>query len=233
MVARSLSRLGGVALDLIYPPRCVLCDKQGSFLCEACRESLPRADGRRCDACWLPLRGPACEACAEHPTSLTQSRSVYRYEAGVRTLVHAFKFRGQSSLGRTLAEPLSRCYAEHGLQADVIVPVPLANARRRSRGYNQAALLARELSRSTGVSLAETLRRVGHARPQAASASAEERRSNVIGAFEVARPGDVIDRRVLIVDDVATTGATLNACADVLRAAGAAEVLGLTLARED
>jgi ComF family protein len=233
MVTRSLARLGGVALDLLYPPRCALCEKHGSFLCEACSEALPRAEGRRCDVCWLPLTGPACRSCAEHPTALTRLRSVYRYEGGVRTLVHAFKFRGQSSLGKPLAAELTRCYADHGLEADVIVPVPLAVARRRGRGYNQASLLAREVSRQTGLPAAEALRRRGSATTQAQSASAEERRRNVVGAFVVARPGEVAGRRVLLIDDVATTGATLNACAVELLNAGAAEVAGLTLARED
>jgi ComF family protein len=164
---------------------------------------------------------------------LTQLRSVYRYEGGVRTLVHAFKFRGQTSLGKTLGEQLTSCYIEHGLLANVVVPVPLAASRRRSRGYNQASLLARELSRSTGIPVTDALRRVGHAKPQANSATAEERRANVIGAFEANQNCDVTGLRVLIIDDVATTGATLNACAEALLAAGAAEVIGLTLARED
>ena len=233
MVTRSLSRLGGVALDLLYPPRCVLCDRHGALLCESCRASLPPAAGRRCNACWLPLRGAACGACAEHPTALTRLRSAYRYDDGVRTLVHAFKFRGQSSLGKALAAELARLYADHGLEADVIVPVPLTTSRRRGRGYNQAALVARELSRQTVVPLAEALRRTGNAPPQAQSPTAEERRRNVIGTFEVARPADVEGRRILLIDDVATTGATLNACAIELLRAGAVEVSGLTLARED
>jgi ComF family protein len=233
MVTKGLGRLGGVALDLIYPPRCALCQKHGSFLCEACRESLPRAGGRRCEACWLPLRGSECGGCAEHPTALTRLRAVYRYEGGVRTLVHAFKFGGQSSLARALGGDLARCYVDHGLDADVIVPVPLTVARRRDRGYNQAALLARQVSRQTGVAVAEALRRTGNAPPQAQSATAEERRRNVIGAFEVARASDIEGLRVLVVDDVATTGATLNACAVELLKAGALDVSGLTLARED
>jgi ComF family protein len=194
---------------------------------------LPRAEGLRCDVCWLPLRGDVCTACAEHATALTRLRSVYRYEGGVRTLVQAFKFRGQSSLGKPLAALLTGCYEQHGLVADVIVPVPLTTARRRSRGYNQASLLAGEVSRATGVLLAEALRRMGKATPQAQSATADERRSNVISAFAVARPGDVVEKRVLLIDDVATTGATLIACAVELLNAGAAEVCGLTLARED
>jgi ComF family protein len=233
MVTQTLSRLGGAALDLLYPPRCALCNRNGAFLCDACRDSLPRAVGLRCDRCWLPLRGSECEACAEHPTALTHLRSVYRYEGGVRTLVHAFKFRGQSSLGRTLAAELARCYAEHGLEADVIVPVPLTTARKRSRGYNQALLLGRDVSRETGVPLYEALRRTGSSTPQAQTATAEQRRLNVVGAFEVARPADVTGRRVLLIDDVATTGATLYACAVELLAAGAVEVSGLTFGRED
>lgn len=233
MVTRSLTRLGGIALDLLYPPRCALCASYGSFLCEACRDGLPRAEGRRCDACWLPLRSDTCEACEEHPTALTRLRSAYRYEDSLRTLVHAFKFRGQSSLGRSLAALVTGCYEQHGLDADVIVPVPLTAARRRDRGYNQAALLAGGVSQATGVSLVEALRRTGKATPQAQSATADQRRSNVVGAFEVARPGDVAEKRILLIDDVATTGATLNACAVELLNAGAAEVGGLTLARED
>jgi len=233
MVTRSLTRLGGLALDLLYPLRCVLCEKHGSFLCQACEESLPRADGRRCDVCWLPMRGAACEACAEHPTANTRLRSVYRYEGGVRTLVHAFKFRGQSSLAKTLAARLAAAYGGHGLEVDVLVPVPLSAARKRGRGYNQAALLAHELSREIGVPVVGTLRKTRNAPPQTQSATAEERRSNVIGAFGVERPDEVAGRRVLLIDDVATTGATLNACAAELLEAGAGEVSGLTLARED
>jgi ComF family protein len=233
MMTRSLTRLGGAALDLLYPPRCTLCEKHGSFLCETCRLTLPRAEGRRCDSCWLPLHGPMCTVCAEHPTALTRLRSVYRYEGGVRTLVQAFKFRGQSSLGKTLAAQLVGCYQDQGLEADVIVTVPLTGSRKRGRGYNQASLLAGELSRQTGVPVAEALRRTGNAPPQAQSATAEERRHNVVSGFEVARAGDVAGRRVLIIDDVATTGATLNACAVELLNAGAVEVSALTLARED
>jgi len=233
MIVQNLSRLGNAALDLIYPPRCALCDRLGSFLCEACVAGLPRAAGRRCDACWLPLRGPACAACGEHPTSLNQLRSAFRYEGEVRRLVHAFKFGGLSALGTPLASLLVRCYSDHGLEADVVAPVPLTTPRRRTRGYNQAALIARELALEVGLPLLEALRRRGNATPQATSATAEQRRLNVIGAFEPAKGVNVARRRVLLVDDVATTGATLSACADVLRSMGASAVLGLSLARED
>jgi ComF family protein len=233
MIVQNLSRLGGAALDLIYPPRCALCDRLGSFLCAECIGGLPRADGRRCDACWLPLWGAECAACAEHPTSLDQLRSVFRYDGDVRRLVHAFKFGGLSALGKPLASLLAACYEHHALEADVVVPVPLTTPRRRSRGYNQASLLARELAPGARLPVLEALRRRGSAIPQTASPNAEQRRLNVIGAFEPGKSVDVAGRRVLLVDDVATTGATLSACAGVLRSMGASAVLGLTLARED
>jgi ComF family protein len=221
-------------LDLIYPPRCVLCGRHGSFICDACVAGLPRADGARCDRCWLPLGPQAfCHACDEHPSPVSSLRSVFRYDGEVRRLVHAFKFGGISALGPKLGLLMTQTFDEQGLEAEVIVPVPLAGARRRTRGYNQAELLARELGKGTWVPLSEALRKRRLGPPQAGSASAEERRRNVAGAFEVSRPGEVAGLRVLLVDDVATTGATLDACALALFAAGASDVLAITLARED
>lgn len=233
MVTRTLSRIGNLALDLLYPPRCALCDEPGTFLCDACLASLPRAAGDRCDVCWLPVRSGFCPGCNEHPPAFSSLRSVWRYEGEARKLVHAFKFGGQTSLCRPLAAQLARAYQEHLLEADVLMPVPLTGGRRRTRGYNQAGLLAREVSRVTAVPHSEALRRRGGATPQANSASAEERRRNVVGVFEVSRPAAVEGRRVLLIDDVATTGATLNACATTLLDVGASDVSCLTLARED
>jgi ComF family protein len=203
------------------------------MLCEACANSLARARPWRCDQCWLPLRGAECASCNEHPTALTRLRSVFRYEGDVRRLVHAFKFGGEFSLGRTLAAHLTECYREYGLESDVVTSVPLTGLRRRARGYDQAALLARELARGVELPMVEALRRRKHSRAQAISETAEQRRLNVVDAFEPGKRASVSGLRVLLVDDVATTGATLNACAGVLRAMGAAQVVGLTLARED
>ena len=229
----NLATIGRLALDLIYPPKCVLCDAGGVFLCEECIGALPRANGSRCDRCWLPLRRAECAACAEHPTSLSRLRSVFQYEGGVRHAVHAFKFGGQSSLAPGLGKQLAAAYTQHGLDADLIVPVPLTASRRRIRGYNQALLMATELSKLTGVPFEEALKRTGHGHTQAGSASAEERRRNVEGVFGVAHGDGVAGKRILLVDDVATTGATLNACAGVLLNTGTLSVSGLTLARED
>ena len=233
MQSLSIARLGKVALDLLYPPRCALCDTGGVFLCETCIEALPAAEGDRCDRCWLPVRADVCFNCRENPGCLTALRSLYRYERDVRRLVHAFKFGGQSCLAPDLGRLLTSGFEQHGLDADVIVPVPLTGVRRRTRGYNQSLLLAKEVSKLTGVPVAQALRRSGHSVTQAGSASAEERRRNVEGVYSLSKGHNVAGSRVLLIDDVATTGATLNACAAVLIEAGAAGVSALTLARED
>jgi ComF family protein len=230
----TLRKVGRLALDLLYPPRCVICSRNGFLLCESCAKLLPHADGARCDACWLPLhRGESCRACGEHPLALTHLRSAFRYEGEVRRLVHAFKFGGQSSLAEPLGALLIDAYVAHGLESDVIVPVPLTGMRRRTRGYNQASLLAKELGRALDLPVVDALSRRRFAGAQASSATAEERRRNVIGAFAVVRADAVNRRHVLLIDDVATTGATLDACARELLSAGSASVSGLTIARED
>jgi ComF family protein len=231
----ALRRAAQVVLDLVYPPRCVLCDRHGAFLCEACLLALPRAEGLRCQTCWLPRNGKTdCWACLERPPAFNNMRSAFRYEGPTRRLVRAYKFDGVSSLAPLLANELAECYRVQGLTADVVVPVPLSGHRKRERGYNQAELLAREVARTLGLPLSVSLRRKRHSDAQARSPNAEQRHQNVTGAFEMGRLGEEVQgQQVLLIDDVATTGATLNACAAVLLSSGAAGVFGLTLARED
>ena len=230
----TLSRLGRTALDLLYPPRCVLCGRGSAFVCESCLAGLPRATGDRCDRCWLPL-GPApyCLSCLQQPLALTQLRSVFRYEDDVRRLVHSFKFGGHSCLAEPLAAEMVALLKVWRFEPDIIVPVPLTGRRRRERGFNQAALLAQHLSDALSRPATEPLIRVRFAAAQAGSATAVERRRNVAGAFAVHRAASVAGQRLLLVDDVATTGAPLDACARAFLAAGASEIAGLTLARED
>jgi ComF family protein len=142
------------------------------------------------------------------------------------------KYEGQRHLARPLSELLLDCLAARPLAVDLLVPVPLDRGRGRERGYNQSALLAEPIGRALGLPLlAGALRRTRATRPQV-GLSARERRANVRGAFACADPSAVEGRRVLVVDDVMTTGATLEACADALTAAGAAVVYGLVVARD-
>ena len=231
----TFSRLGQIALDLIYPPRCAICSRGGSMLCSACEASLPRPLPPRCPRCWLPrFESTRCRHCDEKPLSLNAVRAAYRYEKEARRLVHALKYRDQSALAPIMAGSMGLIARDEGLAADVILPVPLTAARQRQRGYNQASLLAKEVARALNTPiLPRALRRTRSSPPQAQTASAEQRRRNVEGAFRVSRTELVAGKRVLLVDDVITTGATLDACSRVLLAAGVREVAAITYARED
>jgi ComF family protein len=160
-------------------------------------------------------------------------RSVYLFQGPVREAVHALKYNHLSALARPMAAPMAACLEAEALPVDIVVPVPLFGRRQRVRGYNQSALMAREVARLRGLPLAESgLKRRRDTPPQARSVDAEARRRNVDGAFA----GDgrwVKGRRVLLIDDVTTTGATLDACARALGQAGADSVWALTFARED
>jgi ComF family protein len=220
-----------MALDLLYPPRCALCRRHGDFLCDDCRDGLPRADGDRCPKCWLPWDRHFCASCADEPLAFTL-RAPYRYEGDVRTLVHAFKFGNFSALAPSLALPMVLAI-DTVPGPDVIVPVPLSGSHERQRGYNQALLLARGLGPYSTVPVVSALRRVAQGKAQSLTTDARLRRANVRTAFAVAKPDEIADRHVLLVDDVATTGATLDSCARTLLAAGASKVSAVTFARED
>jgi ComF family protein len=232
-VGSTLASIGKAALDVLYPPRCVVCGRHGDFLCTNCFAKLPRAEGPRCEVCWLPVWSEVCRACPEQQPAFTALRSAFRYADEVRTLVHAFKYRGLSCLAPLLAETMVDAVLDAGFDADLILAVPMTGMRQRQRGYNQAALLARELGTALGLPVGDALRRRRFAGQQAKSATAVERRLNVEGAFEIAGRQTVAGVRFLVVDDIATTGATLDACSRVLRDAGAREVIAVTLARED
>jgi ComF family protein len=158
-------------------------------------------------------------------------RAVCSHEGMIRKLVHDLKYRHARSLAAWGGEVLYRSLSSRPVTVDAIVPVPLAPRRQRERGYNQSELLGRELAARWGVPVETTvLRRVRETPPQVGK-SAAERRANVRGAFACIEGAPVTDRRILLVDDVATTGATLNACAEPLKAAGATRVVGLVLAK--
>jgi ComF family protein len=158
--------------------------------------------------------------------------SAARYAGPAREAIHAFKFGATPHLADVFASWLTDVWHAHGVQADVIVPVPLHPARERERGYNQSAWLAQRLARNTGCAFApHALRRIRQTEQQA-QLSAEIRAHNVTGAFSANRL--VLDsKQVLIIDDVFTTGATLTACAQACAAAGAAAVNAMTVTRAE
>ena len=184
-----------------------------------------------CSRCGLSLDADgACPDCLPGLHHLSALRSWAIYDGPVRSAIHSLKYRGETSLGEILARPLIEILSDLDWQIDLVTPVPLGEGRRKERGYNQAALLARPLALARRLNYhPEALERVRPTRTQV-GLSRLDRRRNVAGAF-VANPKVAEGKRVLMVDDVLTSGATLEACAQALHAAGATQVYGLTLTR--
>jgi ComF family protein len=152
-------------------------------------------------------------------------------EGAIREAVHSLKYHGVRAAAPQLGQLLAQYLEGHPMPGDVLVPVPLHPRRLRRRGYNQSALLAREVSKLTSLPVKEELLvRVKDTPPQVEAASLEDRRKNVAGSFECV--GDVRGQAVLLVDDVVTSGTTMAACAAALKSAGATSVWGLALARQ-
>lgn len=225
-------------LAVVFPSRCLACrhfltrPTRGP-LCAACWRALPRHVMPLC-ACGGPCGAAgACARCRRGLSAFSRGASLGPFEGTLRTLIHELKYRGRRRVAARLAELLlARPETAQVLSGEcLLLPVPLHPRRRRERGFNQADLLARELGRRSGLAVATTaLVRRKDTRSQT-GLSAAARRANVAGAFAVRRRAQVVARRVILVDDVTTTGATVRACADALRAAGAADVRLLTLAR--
>lgn len=228
--ASLLDRASRLALDLLFPPQCALCRTGGAALCDLCVATLPLASEPRCEICWDDLKaGSICRHCEEAPLAFEQVRAPYEHADGARELVHLLKYDNLTSL----AEPMAREMLPLADDAacDLIVPIPLHGSRLRSRGYNQAALLAKHLARDLNLPLvAKAARRTRATKPLAQSMDRHERRRIVAGAF-TADPARVGGRRILLIDDVVTTGATLDECASALRTAGATTVRALTFVR--
>lgn len=230
---RQFLRLKEVALDLFFPQWCLGCGQEGAYICRSCQHQLPRMASTLCPACgkYQPS-GLLCSSCLSQRPIIDGIRSPFRFEGLMRRAIHELKYRNLRALTRPLAGLLYEYMLQNELPGEVLVPVPLHGKRIRRRGYNQSQLLARELGKLSSLPVvSDCLVRQRPSPPQAESASAAERRANVAGAFSC-RDDRLKGKQVLLIDDVATSGATLAACAATLKAAGAGSVWGLTVARE-
>jgi ComF family protein len=173
-----------------------------------------------------------CPGCVSRSLAIDGIRAPFRFEGTIRQAVYDFKYHNIRALAKPLSILLNEYLAIQPLPADVLVPVPLHSKRLKERGYNQSALLAKALGSLTGVPVSnDSLVRAKHTSPQAKTSSLVERLKNVAGAFDC-NSSAFRGLSVLLIDDVATSGATLNAAAIGLKAAGAVTVWGLTLAKE-
>ena len=230
---RQAAKLKREALDLLFPKWCIGCGREGDFICPSCRKLLPLLIPPLCPQCGRPQpRSSLCPSCASWQATIDGIRAPFRFEGLVRSAIHQLKYRNLGALSETLAGFLGDYLSASPMPTAVLVPVPIHDQRLRERGYNQSSLLAQELAKLTGLPIvADCLIRQRPALPQARTGTVAERRSNVAGAF-TCRDQRLVNEPVLLIDDVATSGATLDACSAALKDAGASLVWGLTLARE-
>ena len=221
------------ALDALFPFVCVGCGREGKSICADCEPGLPRlAPPRFCVVCAEPDVLGRCGWCRGAPVAVDGIRAPYVYsrDSLVRRALIDFKFGDVRDMAAELAGHLAECMARYGITADAIVPVPSHPRRLRERGFNQAALLAAELGKQKGVAVRKSLlSRTSDAPSQLSVAGRVNRWSNVAGSFVCEESVDGLS--LLLVDDIVTTGATMSACAEALKANGAREVWGLAVAR--
>ena len=239
---QGLRRAARAALDLVYPPLCIGCRKPvaepGAF-CADCWQSIQFVDGPVCDCCGTPFEfdpgaGTLCGGCHARPPAYDKARAVMRYDETAKAPILALKHADRLDLAPAFARWLARGGSGLLGEADAILAVPLHRTRLWTRRYNQAAELARALSRhSAKPYLPQVLRRARSTPSQGEMRSAKARRRNMLGAFKVSprHKSAIAGRNLLLIDDVLTTGATVDACARALKRAGAAKVLVLALAR--
>ena len=214
-------RVGEKLLDLLFPPKCPYCqrilDDPRAPVCPACQAKLPWLEGRAgerrinfADGCWSPLA----------------------YDETVRQAIHRYKFHRIRALGNPFAALMAQCLSDRLPEgADLICWAPLSKKRFRDRSFNQAELLGREVGRLLSIPAGPALEKIRDTTPQSDLDDASEREANASGAYALLPGTNLSGKRVVLVDDVVTSGSTLGECAALLRQAGAARVYCLTLAR--
>ncbi|MDX9753438.1 MAG: ComF family protein [bacterium] len=247
-----MKRLAGMAfvwnllsawLDLIYPPVCAGCGallQDGEAeICAACRDGFLRLPPPYCPRCGAPVAEahtykPSCRECPEGPLYFNQAHALFSYyDPKLRRCIHDLKFHYHTALAEVLGGMLADTYGKVVLQKkiDAIVPVPLHKKRLRDREFNQSTLLASPLARVADIPIVETVvHRIKKTRPQS-QLNRDARKSNPVGAFAPVQAGCVQNQSLLVVDDIFTTGTTVNQVCAALRQGGAAYIMVLTLAR--
>lgn len=230
------------AAGLLYPPHCAGCGKavgrSDAGLCRGCRRARPRLGGSRCEVCGQPYSGAItssfrCPNCGDRELSFDFATAAYRSRGVVRDLIHQFKYNHRTHLRHLLARMLSEGFRDprlHGQMPSALVPVPLHPTRQREREFNQAEVLASLAGARLGVTVDDCLERTRYTLTQT-HFHRDERFENLEGAFALRRGAEVAGRDLVLVDDVLTTGSTADACARVLREAGASSVVVITVAR--
>ena len=218
-------------LDLLFPPACVYCKAPNIWLCSDCYSKIPLIKSDVCYSCGTPSISVSCSQCKNNPLNYIDGiRSAAHFQDNpIRSAIHNLKYQGRKVIAETLAAILAEAYRFYKLKADVLIPVPLHRSRYKERGFNQSLLLAKELGRlvdrPVDAAMLYRIRDTGYQMEM----KAHERHQNVADAFACRKP--VTHQNILLIDDVCTTGATLDFCAMSLKMNGASAVWGLTLAK--
>ena len=228
-------------VSLLYPPVCAICGENvrgGEYLCNRCEAKVVRIVAPFCQKCSEPFQGSitsefTCANCAHRTIYFEAAVSAYRGRGIVREIIHEFKYGRQIHLRHLVARWLQAALDDErirGSRFDIIAPVPLHATRLRERGFNQASLLAASLSAKTSIASKRVLQRIRYTTTQTAL-DRSERMENLHNAFRLRKNANVRGLRVLLIDDVLTTGSTLSECARILKRAGALSVHAATAAR--
>jgi len=239
-MGNAMALLAKSFIDLVYPRRCANCGRDTDVsndlcLCEPCAGDIKRNPRPHCKTCGRPVdrAGSVCSECRKTRFHFTRAYSAYIYDGAMKEVIHLFKYKSRISLSEHLGMLMIESLREEpdmlkGI--DIITAVPLDNRRLRERGFNQSKVLAARIAKEFVIPLSDILEKTVRTRHQN-ELSRDERLQNLTGAFMVRRGAAVQDFRILLIDDVMTTGSTLNECSKTLIEAGAKEVRCLTLAR--
>lgn len=227
-LARNTAR---TLLDWLFPPTCLGCGEEGVFICSDCFSKIKLVPRDVCNYCGaFTSKKGKCPNCDHRELPYSGFRAFAYYDGVVRKAIHHLKYQNDLTIGRYLAGWLQLVYQRAGWDVDLIVPIPIGEQKRQQRGYNQAERLAKPLSELLGIAYShEALIRINEVSSQV-GLNHEQRKENVRQAF-MARASEVENRRLLLVDDVFTSGATMEAAAAELMAAGAKKVYCLTVAK--
>ncbi len=240
-ITGALAAIGREAVRIVLPSWCVVCSDELPWrtrkmsCCLRCWSELPKIEMVRCRSCALPWSGAAeggfvCIDCSNDPLPVEWCDAWGRYSGGLERLLHALKFERHEFLARPLSELLEERLRERGdLAFDFVAAIPMHRSKERSRGYNQAALIARALSRRTGIPFHPTILRKNAERETQSTLSRSARAANVRGVFSATT--HTKDSSILLVDDICTTGETLRAAAQALLRSGASRVCAITVAK--
>lgn len=224
-------RIAWTGLDWLYPPRCGGCDQSGSRWCEDCQDSTSIIKAPICQYCGRQLRmGNSCDQCLIERPKLRTIRSWALYKGPLQSAIKRLKYMGDIGLGEVLSRPLITMTKTLNWVVDMISPIPIGKMHQSKRGYNQSALLAFPVALVLGIQYCPDVLKKTRDVPSQVGLSRAERYLNVSGVFE-GNPRLAENRTILLVDDVVTSGATMNACAQALLDSGARDVYGLTLAQ--